>query len=87
MWGVQVGIPGIALLCALLFASLRDSFKMEPAHARALQSAVMALAIACAINASISDALIGDFFCVLLGLLLALGSTRIASPRLNRVNA
>ncbi len=87
LWGVQLGIPGIALLCALLLASLRDSFKMEAAHARALQSAVMALAIACAFNASIYDALIGDFFCVLLGLLLALGSTRIASPRLNRVNA
>lgn len=87
LWGVQLGIPGIALLCALLLASLRDSLKMEAAHARALQSAVMALAIACAINASIYDALIGDFFCVLLGLLLALGSTRIASPRLNRVNA
>jgi len=87
LWGVQLGIPGIALLCALLLASLRDSLKMEAAHARALQSAVMALAIACAINASIYDALIGDFFCVLLGLLLALGSTRSASPRLIRVNA
>ena len=87
LWGVQLGIPGIALLCALLLSGLRDSFKMEAAHARALQSAVMALAIACAINASIYDALIGDFFCVLLGLLLALGSTRVAGPRLNRVNA
>ncbi len=87
LWGVQLGIPGIALLCALLLASLRDSFKMEAAHARSLQSAVMALVIACAINASIYDALIGDFFCVLLGLLLALGSTPIANPRLTRVNA
>ena len=87
LWGVQLGIPGIALLCALLLSGLRDSLKMEAAHARALQSAVMALAIACAINASIYDALIGDFFCVLLGLLLALGSTRVAGPRLNRVNA
>lgn len=87
LWGVQLGIPGIALFCALLLASLRDSLKMEPAHARALQSTVMALAIACAFNASIYDALIGDFFCVLLGLLLALGSKRIASPHLNRVNA
>lgn len=87
LWGVQLGIPGIALFCALLLASLRDSFKMEPAHARALQSTVMALAIACAFNSSIYDALIGDFFCVLLGLLLALGSKHIGSPHLNRVNA
>ena len=54
-------------------ASLRDSLRMEPAHARALQSTVVALAIACVFNASIYDALIGDFFCVALGLLLALG--------------
>ena len=87
LWGVQLGIPGIALFFALLLASLRDSLKMEQAQARALQSAITALAIACAFNASIHDALIGDFFCVLLGLLLALGSSRIASPHLNRVNA
>jgi O-antigen ligase len=77
LWGVQLGIPGMVLFCALLLASLRDSLKMEPQHARALQSTVLALAIACAFNASLYDALIGDFFCVLLGLLLALGTTRV----------
>lgn len=79
LWGVQLGIPGIALFCALLLASLRDSLKMNPTQARALQSAVVALAIAGAFNASLYDALIGDFFCVLLGLLLALGSTHRTS--------
>lgn len=87
LWGVQLGIPGMALFCALLLASLRDSLKLEQAQARALQSAVMALAIACSFNASIYDALIGDFFCVLLGLLLALGSTCIACSHPDKVNA
>ena len=87
LWGVQLGIPGMALFCALLLAGLRDSLKMEQAHARALQSTVLALAIACAFNASIYDALIGDFFCVLLGLLLALRLTRIASPDPDSVRA
>lgn len=87
LWGVQLGIPGIALFCALLLAALRDSLKMERTDARALQSVVLALALACAFNASIYDALIGDFFCVLLGLLLALGATSNASPHLNRVGA
>ena len=87
LWGVQLGIPGVVLFCALLLASLRDSLKMEQAQARALQSTVMALAIACAFNASIYDALIGDFFCVLLGLLLAFGSIRLASSPMNKAQA
>jgi O-antigen ligase len=84
LWGVQLGIPGVVLFCALLLASLRDSLNMEQAQARALQSTVTALAVACAFNASIYDALIGDFFCVLLGLLLAFGSTRLASSPGNK---
>lgn len=87
LWGVQLGIPGVLLFCVLLLASLRDSLKMEQAQARALQSAVMALAIACAFNASIYDALIGDFFCVLLALLLALGSNRLASLPMTKTPA
>ena len=87
LWGVQLGIPGLVLFCALLLAGLRDSLKMEQAQARSLQSAVVALAIACAFNASIYDALIGDFFCVLLGLLLALGSTRLASLPMSKAQA
>lgn len=83
-WGVQLGIPGMMLFCALLLAVLRDSLKMEQAQARALQSALMALAIACAFNASVYDALIGDFFCVLLGLLLASGSTRLSTLPINK---
>jgi O-antigen ligase len=78
LWGVQLGIPGVVLFCAFLLAGVRDSLKMEQAQARALQSTVAALAIACAFNASVYDALIGDFFCVLLGLLLAFGSARKA---------
>jgi O-antigen ligase len=87
LWGVQLGTPGLVLFCALLLASIKDALKMEQLPARALQSVVLALAVACAFNASIYDALIGDFFCVLLGLLLALGSPRLTSPRSNRLPA
>lgn len=73
LWGVQLGVPGILLLLALMGAILRDSLKMPPAAAKATQSTLAALAVACLFNASLYDALIGDFFCVLLGLLLALG--------------
>lgn len=73
LWGVQLGIPGILLLLALMVSLLRDSLKMEKSCARATQSTLVALAVACLFNASLYDAQIGDFFCVLLGLLLALG--------------
>lgn len=79
LWGVQLGIPGILLLFVLLFSVLRDSMKMEKNHARATQSTLAALAVACLFNSSIYDALIGDFFCILLGLLLALGLSKSAS--------
>lgn len=80
LWGVQLGIPGILLLLALMLSVLRDSLKMEQSCARATQSALGALAVTCFFNASIYDAQIGDFFCVLLGLLLALGLSEPRSP-------
>ena len=73
LWGVQLGIPGILLFFALLVSVLRDTMKMETPYARAAQSTVLALAVACLFNSSLYDAQIGDFFCILIGLLLALG--------------
>lgn len=76
LWGVQLGMPGILLLIALMLSVLRDTMKMEKNHARAAQSTLLALAIACLFNSSIYDAQIGDFFCILIGLLLALGLSK-----------
>ena len=76
MWGVQLGVPGILLLVTLMFSIFRDTMKMEKNHARATQSTLLALAIACLFNSSIYDAQIGDFFCILIGLLLALGFSK-----------
>lgn len=76
LWGVQLGIPGLLIFFTLLLSVLRDTLKMEVNHARATQSTLMALAIACLFNSSLYDALIGDFFCILLGLLLALGLSK-----------
>lgn len=73
LWGVQLGIPGILLFLALLLSMLRDTLNMKKPYARAAQSTLLALAIACLFNSSIYDAQIGDFFCILMGLLLALG--------------
>ncbi len=73
LWGVQLGIPGILFLFALMSSVLRDSMKMGKSYARATQSAILALTTVCLFNSSLYDAQIGDFFCIVTGLLLALG--------------
>ena len=73
LWGVQLGIPGVLLLAFLMLSIARDSTRMDKPCAHATQSVLLALAVACLFNASLYDAQIGDFFCVALGLLLALG--------------
>ncbi len=73
-WGVQLGLPGVLLFIALLSAIFRDTWRLDKAVARSAQSVLAALAVSCLFNSTLYDALIGDFFCVVLGLLLALGS-------------
>ena len=73
LWGVQLGVPGIFLLLALMISIWKDTLAMDTQTARATQSSLLALAVACLFNSSLYDAQIGDFFCVILGLLLALG--------------
>ncbi|WP_309679681.1 O-antigen ligase family protein [Polaromonas sp.] len=86
-WGVQLGIPGILLFCGLMLSMLKDTLRMEKPYARAAQSALLAFAVACLFNSSLYDAMIGDFFCVVVGLLLALGLSKashevVATPEL-----
>ena len=76
LWGVQLGIPGLLLFCTLIAAMFLDSFKLERPFKRASQSVIVAFAVACMFNSSLYDALIGDFFCVLLGLLFAFEAAR-----------
>lgn len=73
-WGVQLGVSGMLLFVGLLLALLRDSLRFDAPAARAAQSALAALSVACLFNSSLYDALIGDFFCVTLGLIFALGA-------------
>lgn len=74
LWGVQLGLAGILLFLGFLGSIFHDALKMDSMAARSVQSVLAALAIGCLFNSIIYDALIGDFFCVTLGLLLALGS-------------
>ncbi len=80
MWGMQLGIPGLILFCALLAALFVDATRLPSAHARTTQCIVVGLAVACFFNCSLYDALIGDFFCVALGLMFALGYQMRETP-------
>ena len=73
LWGVQLGVPGILLLLVFFAAIFRDTQHMDEMSSRVTRSVLVALMIACLFNSVIYDALIGDFFCVTLGLLIALG--------------
>lgn len=84
LWGVELGIPGLVLFLGLLFSMWRDSLNMQTPYARASQSTVLAWAVACLFNSSLYDAYIGTFFCVLTGLLLALGLSQNTDPATTR---
>jgi O-antigen ligase len=73
LWGVELGIGGTMLFLALIAALVRDFSRFDEPVKRAALSVVAVMAVACLFNSSLYDALIGDFFCVSLGLLLALG--------------
>ena len=73
LWGVEMGMGGSILLLALFASFVRDALGFSQPVMRATVSVVAAAAIACLFNSSLYDALVGDFFCVALGLLLALG--------------
>ena len=82
LWGVQLGVGGVMLLLAFLGAAMVDFLKVDSPVARAGQSVLAALTVSCLFNSSIYDDLIGDFFCLSLGVLLAYGiRTHDASSR------
>lgn len=79
LWGVELGVGGTLLLILLVVTLVRDAMQFETPLQRALISVVAVMVLGCSFNSSLYDALIGDFFCVTLGLLLALG-VRNQSP-------
>ena len=80
LWGVQLGIAGVLLFLGLLLSIYRDTKSFNRKVGHAAQSVLAALAVACLFNSTLYDGLIGDFFCVALGLLLALGIHRTNPP-------
>jgi O-antigen ligase len=73
LWGVHLGLAGIALFLAFLAALVRDARTFQPDIRHATLSLVAIFAVVCLFNSTLFDALIGDYFCFLLAALLALG--------------
>jgi O-antigen ligase len=87
LWGVLLGVGGIGLLCSLLASLWRDASRLASPHERAMKSVILVLVTTAMFNCVLYDGEIGDYFCLMLGLLLALGraatakgSEAIASP-------
>ena len=79
LWGVHLGLVGIALMLAFLLTLVRDASGFQADVRHATCSVVAILAVVCLFNSTLFDALIGDYFCFLLGALLALGA--LSPPR------
>lgn len=80
LWGVELGIAGILILIAFMACVVRDSMRFNISISRTIISVVAAMAVACMFNSTLYDALIGDFFCIALGLLIALGMRTTTNP-------
>ncbi len=73
LWGVELGVAGILLLFVLVVGVGKDALGLPTNTRRAAISVAVAMAVACFFNSALFDDLLGDYFCVTLGLLLALG--------------
>lgn len=73
LWGVHLGVGGIALVLLLLGAMARDALRLAPEVQRATLSVTAVLAISAMFNSVLFDAVTGEFFCITTGLLLAYG--------------
>ena len=73
LWTVELGVAGALLFVGLLYALLLDTKPFHLPIRRAAWSLVVMLAVTCMFNSPLYDDLMGDYFCIALGLLLALG--------------
>lgn len=79
LWGVELGVGGSLLLLAALACMARDALRFPTNVQRATLAVLAATAVACLFNSALYDDLMGDFFCVALGLLIALGTRSVAA--------
>lgn len=84
LWGVELGLGGSVLLVLLLASLVRDALQFPSPVMRATVSVTAVMAVGCMFNSSLYDALIGDYFCITLALLLALGLRTMSSQETSK---
>lgn len=72
LWAVEGGLIGLALLGASLVALASQARHLGAAEGRSLQALLLGLVVASLFTSSIYGIGMGDFFCVGLGLALAM---------------
>lgn len=73
LWGVELGVGGALLFVSIMTAMALDARRFRIGIQRTVWSFIAAMAVACLFNSALYDDLIGDYFCVVLGLLIAYG--------------
>ena len=74
LWAVEGGLTGLILHCTMLALLLLYSRKLEEQDARNLQTVILGLAISGMFNSMLIGIGMGDFFCILIGILVAMKS-------------
>ena len=73
LWTVELGVAGAALFLGIFSALVHDTRSFSLPIRRASLSLISMLFVTCLFNSPLYDDLMGDYFCITLGLLLALG--------------
>lgn len=72
LWLVELGLLGVLLLLTIFFVLYKKSLAMNESDRHANISVLIGVMLACMFNCALHDALIGDFLCFIIGLLLML---------------
>jgi O-antigen ligase len=73
LWAVEGGLIGLSLLLGVIVSIYLWSRKLGPSDARSLQTALAALVVAGLTTSTIYGIGMGDYFCMLIGILLCTG--------------
>lgn len=83
LWAVEGGLVGLSLLAGLFISIYLRSRSLAVSDARSLQTALAALAVAGLTTSTIYGIGMGDYFCMLIGILLSMDRDMATQPATN----